>query len=66
MIDGDDDGAHPGRLDLRGQLGVDGVDDQRVGDRRVQPGHADHGRFVAELDEHPVGRALEGHAADDR
>ena len=66
MIDGDDDGPHPGRLDLRGQVGVDGVDHERVGDRGVEPGDADDGRFVAELDEHPVGRSLERHAADDR
>ena len=37
-----------------------------AGDRRVQPGDADDRRLVAELGEHPVGRALQRCTADDR
>ena len=61
-----DHGPHPGRLDGGRQGGVDGVDDQRAGHRRVEAGHPDHGRLVAELGEQAVGRSLEGGAADDR
>ena len=61
-----DHGAHPGRLDGRRVVGIDRIDDQRGGDRGVEPGDADHRRLVAELGEHVVGGALRARTADDR
>ena len=49
------------------EAGVDGVEDERRGDvAGVIRGHSPGARFVTERDQHPVGRALQRDAADDR
>ena len=60
------DAAHARGLDGAGRVGVGLVDDERGGQLGVEPGHADHRRLVAQLGQHPVGRALERRAGDDR
>ena len=47
------------------EVGVDGIEDEHVGDPRVLPGDPERARLVAQRHEHPVGRPLEGLAADD-
>ena len=58
--------SHSRRLDRGRQRLVGGIDHERRRDRSVELGDTDDRRLVAELGEHPVGRSLQGGAADDR
>ena len=49
-----------------GEVGIDGIDHQDRGDRRIETGNPHDRCFVAEFGEHPVGGALQRCAADDR
>ena len=60
------DGRHPERLHVRREPGVEPVEDEDVHPVRVQARDAERARLVSERREHPVGRALQRTAGDDR
>ena len=65
ITEGHDEWAHPRRGNRWAEVLVDRVDDERVGDRRVETSHTDDRPFVAELGEQSVGGTLQCRAADD-